>query len=317
MRSVPDTAGPGSAADPTPPGMLAKATRPETARRVTIAPKPTEADGTQEGKAGASVLLNGLKVLEAFSIDEPLLGVTEIAGRVGMHKSSVSRILAVLEQMHYVERDSDTGRFRLGLGVIALAGPLLADLDVRRAAHPALERLSQRTGETAALLVWNGHETIVVEQVASTHQVKHTAAIGTRYDSAESASVQIFLADLQWGEVLRMFDRRVLAGAHDPDSVAEYQRMLATVRQRGYAINDGRTSAEEVGLAARVRDHRGETVAAVLLSAPRFRISTQMLEPLARTVADAGQEVAERLGYRSQLPVDGPKTETDRSSAIC
>ena len=151
----------------------------------------------------------------------------------------------------------------------------------------------------------------------STHQVKHTAAIGTRYDSAESASVQIFLADLQWGEVLRMFDRRVLAGAHDPDSVAEYQRMLATMRQRGYAINDGRTSAEEVGLAARVRDHRGETVAAVLLSAPRFRISTQMLEPLARTVADAGQEVAERLGYRSQLPVDGPKTGTDRSSAVC
>jgi DNA-binding IclR family transcriptional regulator len=245
------------------------------------------------------VLLNGLKVLETFSIEEPLLGVTEIAGRVGMHKSSVSRILAVLEQVHYVERDPESGRFRLGLGVIGLAGPLLADLDVRRAAHPALERLSQRTGETAALLVWNGTETVVVEQVASTHQVKHTAAIGTRYDSADSASVQVFLAALPAGEVLRLFDRRVLTGAHDPDSVAEYQQILQTVRQQGYAVNDGRTSAEEVGLAAPVHDHRGETVAAVLLSAPRFRITTQMLEPLARTVADAGREIAVRLGYRS------------------
>ena len=245
------------------------------------------------------MLLNGLKVLETFSIDEPLLGVTEIAGRVGMHKSSVSRILAVLEQVHYVERDPESGRFRLGLGVIGLAGPLLADLDVRRAAHPALERLSQRTGETAALLVWNGSESVVVEQVASTHQVKHTSAIGTRYDSADSASVQVFLAALPPGEVLRLFDRRVLTGAHDPDSVAEYQQILQTVRRQGYAVNDGRTSAEEVGLAAPVRDHRGETVAAVLLSAPRFRISTQMLEPLARTVADAGREIAVRLGYRS------------------
>jgi DNA-binding IclR family transcriptional regulator len=245
------------------------------------------------------VLLNGLKVLETFSIDEPLLGVTEIAGRVGMHKSSVSRILAVLEQVHYVERDPESGRFRLGLGVIRLAGPLLADLDVRRAAHPALEALSQRTGETAALLVWNGHEAVVVEQVASTRQVKHTSAIGTRYDSADSASVQVFLAALPAGDVLRLFDRRVLTGAHDPESVAEYQRILEAVRDNGYAVNDGRTSAEEVGLAAPVRDHRGETVAAVLLSAPRFRISTQMLEPLARTVADAGQEIGVRLGHRS------------------
>ena len=249
-------------------------------------------------KAGTSVLLNGLKVLEAFSIDEPLLGVTEIAGRVGMHKSSVSRILAVLEQVHYVERDSDSGRFRLGLGVIALAGPLLADLDVRRASHPALEKLSQRTGETAALLVWNGHETIVVEQVASTHQVKHTAAIGTRYDSAESASVQVFLAALGRGEVLRLFDRRVLTGAHDPVSVAGYEQVLEGVRKNGYALNDGLTSAEEVGIAAPVRDHRGETVAAVLLSAPRFRIATQMLDTLGRTVAEAGREISERLGHR-------------------
>jgi DNA-binding IclR family transcriptional regulator len=112
--------------------------------------------------------------------------------------------------------------------------------------------------------------------------------------------VQVFLAALPAGEVLRLFDRRVLTGAHDSESIAEYQDILQTVRDNGYAVNDGRTSAEEVGLAAPVRDHRGETVAAVLLSAPRFRISTQMLEPLARTVADAGREVGVRLGYRSE-----------------
>ena len=127
MRSVADSAGPGSAPGLTPPGMLTRSTRPGPARRVTIPPKPTETDGSPDGRAGTSVLLNGLKVLETFSIEEPLLGVTEIAGRVGMHKSSVSRILAVLEQVHYVERDPESGRFRLGLGVIGLAGPLLAE----------------------------------------------------------------------------------------------------------------------------------------------------------------------------------------------
>ena len=246
------------------------------------------------------MLLNGLKVLETFTIEEPLLGVTEIAGRVGMHKSSVSRILALLEQGHYVERDSDSGRFRLGLGVIGLAGPLLADLDVRRAAHPALERLSRCTGETAALTVWNGQGAVVVEQVASTHNVKHTAAIGTRYESPANASVQVFLAARPAAERRALFDRLMVAsGASDhPDAWESCRAAIEDVHGKGFAINDGRTSAEEVGIAAPIHDHRGETVGVVLLSAPRFRVQQQLLDPLARNVVDSAREIDERLGYR-------------------
>lgn len=248
------------------------------------------------------MLLNGLKVLETFTIEEPLLGVTEIAGRVGMHKSSVSRILALLEQGHYVERDSSSGRFQLGLGVIGLAGPLLADLDVRRAAHPALERLSRCTGETSALMVWNGLGAVVVEQVASTHNVKHTAAIGTRYESPANASVQVFLAAQPAAERRALFDRLMLAsGASDPDAWKSYRAAIEDVHGKGFAINDGRTSAEEVGIAAPIHDHRGETVGVVLLSAPRFRVQQQLLDPLARNVVDSAREIDERLGYRRSV----------------
>jgi hypothetical protein len=59
--------------------MLTTITRPGPARRATIPPKPTDTDGSPDGRAGTSVLLNGLKVLETFSIEEPLLGFTEIA----------------------------------------------------------------------------------------------------------------------------------------------------------------------------------------------------------------------------------------------
>ncbi len=108
--------------------------------------------GDQNGdtKPSPSVLLNGLRVLEAFSITEPVLGVTEIARKVDLHKSSVSRMLATLEKAGYVEREEGTGRYRLGLGVIGLAGPLLANLDVRRVALPELEGLTRRTEETSA-----------------------------------------------------------------------------------------------------------------------------------------------------------------------
>src|SRR5699024_12286318 len=78
-----------------------------------------------------SVLQKGMRVLHAFSVTEPQLSLTEIAHRVDMHKSTVSRILGQLEHMELVVRLPDSGHFQLGLGLIGLAGPLLANLDVR------------------------------------------------------------------------------------------------------------------------------------------------------------------------------------------
>ena len=256
--------------------------------------RTVEQDG--DSRPSASVLLNGLRVLESFSVTEPVLGVNEIARRVDLHKSSVSRILATLEKAGYVERDDSSGRFRLGLGLIALAGPLLANLDVRRVAHPELEQLTQRTGETSALMVWNGHESVVVEQVASAKHVKHTAAVGTRYDTYLSASVQVFLAEMPPAEVRRLFERRLLLGPDDEHAIDALLDELRDARTRGYVVNDGRTSVEEVGISAPVHDHRGVVVAAVLLSAPRFRVPPAMLDPFGRDVADTARRVAARLG---------------------
>lgn len=259
-----------------------------------------------DSRASASVLLNGLRVLEAFSQVQPVLGVTEIAREVGLHKSSVSRILATLEQAGYVERDEDSGRFRLGLGLLALAGPLLADLDVRRVAHSALERLTRRTSETSALMVWNAPDSIVVEQVPSPRQVKHTAAIGSRYATAESASVQVFVGELPRGEVELLLEGRLRDAPRDASAREAYLAQLAQVHTQGYAVNDGRTSSEEVGVAAPVRDHRGQVVAAVLLSAPRFRVTPQMLSGLTRDVRDAATEISARLGHPTDPPTDFP-----------
>jgi DNA-binding IclR family transcriptional regulator len=255
-------------------------------------------------RPSASVLLNGLRVLEAFSISEPVLGVTDIARRVDLHKSSVSRILATLEKSGYVERDDSTGRFQLGLGLIALTGPLLANLDVRRVAQPQLEELTRRTGETSALVMWNGHESVVVEQAPSPKPVAHTAAVGTRYDTYQSSSVQVFLSEMPTAEVQRLFDRRLLIGPDDGRAAAYLDELLST-RERGYAVNDGLTSIEEVGIAAAVHDHRGALVAAIMLSAPRFRVPAAMLETYGRAVADAAHRVSARLGGRS-APADGP-----------
>lgn len=257
---------------------------------------------TRDSK-GASVISNVIDVLRCFSIEEPLQGVTEIAVQVGLHKSTVSRILATLENENIVERDPLSRRFRLGLGIITLAGPLLADLDVRKVAHPVLQELSRETGETAALVLWNETESISVEQVVSRSNVKHTSPLGTSYGTALSASVQVFLALEEEDRVRQLLASGTIEHP-SPDSAAldAYLIRLRDVRSRGYAVNFGETSTEEVGIAVPVHDHRGDVAAAVLISAPRFRVDKDQLEVLVSACVLAAKDITRRLGGRP--PVD-------------
>lgn len=252
-------------------------------------------------QGAAASLLNGLSVLEAFSVGKPVLGVTEIAQKVNLHKSTVSRILTGLAKAGYVERDEETGRFRLGLGLIGLAGPLLAELDVRRAAHADLEELTATTGETSALAVWNGVEAIVVEEIPSPHQVKHTAAIGTRYNQYGSSSVRLFLAQLPFAQVDQLLQAGLITRSLESGPAGDHRQHLATVKEQGYAVNDGFTSFEEVGISALVRDYRDEVVGCIMLSAPRSRTGPDRIAAHSDSVMAAARSVSARLGHRATV----------------
>ncbi|MGJ9404666.1 IclR family transcriptional regulator [Arthrobacter sp. KK5.5] len=264
---------------------------------------PTQATETNAESRNPSVIVNVVQVLRCFTTDEPMLGVTEIAAQVGLHKSSISRILATLEQERIVERDEQSRKYRLGMGLIAIAGPLLANLDVRRVAFPALQKLAETTGETAALNIWDGNESVTVEQIPSTKQVKHTSPMGSRYATALSASVQVFLADEEPENVRSLLtDGTVKIDDSTAHSTAAYLDRVATVRDRGHAFNYGETSSEEVGVAAPIRDHRGQVVAAILVAAPYFRVARGQLPELARACVEAAAAVSGRMGWQTPDP---------------
>ncbi len=264
-------------------------------RRDGAAPDGDGRGGTGQVRA-ASVILNVIEVLRCFTADEPLQGVTEIAAKVGLHKSSVSRILATLEEQEIVERDQASRKFRLGLGLLAMAAPLLANLDVRRVGLPTLQELGEATRETVALLVWSGSEAVTVEQVASPQQIKHTNPLGARHGTALSASVQVFLAEMPADRVRSLLGQGMPVLPDGGIGVAEYLDRLAEVRERGYAVNFGDTSPEEAGIAAPVRDHRGDVVAAVLLAAPFYRVGRDRVPELGAACASAAARVSARLG---------------------
>ncbi|MDO5052371.1 MAG: IclR family transcriptional regulator [Pseudoclavibacter sp.] len=245
---------------------------------------PANRSGTPIGSA--------LAILRCFTPGAPLLGVTAIAARVGAHKSSVSRTLATLEGEGLVERDAHSGKYRLGLGLLQLSAALLADLDVRRVARPVLARLSERLGETSSLVLWTGERAVSVEHVPAARPIRHEAQLGTSYGTTASSSVRVLLAGLPAERARRLLADGVIRAERTPE---EELARLAAERERGVAINEGSTSPDEVGVSAPVVDRSGETVAAVLVAAPRYRVDEAGLAGIAAAVREAAGEVSTRL----------------------
>lgn len=259
-------------------------------------PNPDDAV-TRQPQGAPAALLNGLAILESFSIRRPVLGVTEISEIVGLHKSTVSRMLNGLAELGYVQRERNGSRYRLGLSVLELSAPLLADLDIRDAGVEHLERLTEVTGETSALGVWSGTGTIVVDQVASPHQVRHTQPIGNRYNRWDSSSVRVMLAYQPLKTVHELLeDRRIIPPAK-PLSRQEIETELEEIRRTGTAMNKGRTTPEEFGVAAVVRDLRGAATGCVILSAPSSRVElNNSAKAFQQAVLQTAEDISARLG---------------------
>lgn len=242
-----------------------------------------------------SVVHNVIDVLRCFSSENPLVGVTEIATQVGLHKSSVSRLLTTLESEGWVEQDPATRRYQLGLGLIAIAGPLLANLNVRKVAYPYLQELAETSQETTVLAVWEESASVTVEQIASDRTIKHTSPLGARYDSTGSATVQIFLSDMDDATITQLLDDGAVR-LQEGWTLTMLRERLAEVRANGYATNLQETSDDEIGIAAPVYDHRRRVVAAILLAAPAYRMNQRVMASLTEQCVAAARKVSTRLG---------------------
>jgi DNA-binding IclR family transcriptional regulator len=255
-------------------------------------------DEVPAGPPRIAAIQHAVSVLRAFSAAEPLLGVNEIARRVGLHKSTVSRILATLEDAHLVERDGVSGRFSLGPGVVALAGPLLASLNVREVAQPYLQQLASETGESVSLSIWNHGEAVNVDQVLGPGLIQHIAPIGSRSPAHCTATGKVFLAHAAHRELQAILARGFVRFTDRTITDSGILRTeLERVRAVGYALNDRELADNLIAAAAPVRDHRGEVVAAVGVSAPAFGDIPERLERFAASTKAIALQLSQRLGH--------------------
>jgi len=224
-------------------------------------------------------------------------GVTELARRLGLHKSTASRLLATLEKRGLVEQDEESGKYRLGLVVIRLAEHAERTLDLRSLAMPELDRLARATRETTGLGVLDGDQMLTVAQADGPNLVAVGDWTGRWAPLHSVAAGKVLMSSLPEREVVRLGKRGLdrLTGR----TIAQLEPLLeelARVRRRGFATAFGESDAGLNGVAAPVHDARGNVVAAVDVWGPAFRVTPNRIPELAQQARETAAAVSVRLG---------------------
>ena len=226
------------------------------------------------------------------------LGVTELGRLLGVHKATASRLVATLAERGMVERDPISEKFRLGFGLIRLAGAAMASMDLVRIARPMLEDLADRTRETVNLGVLSTDAVVYIDQVTGTRSIVAVSWVGRRTPLHCTSNGKVLLAFMRPAERDRLLSgplpRATPSTLTDPTKL---RAQLEEIRTRGYAQTMEELEEGLNAVAAPIRRADGEVVASLSVSGPAFRMRPIDLPRVGRLTKESANAVSRRLGY--------------------
>ncbi|MFF3490381.1 IclR family transcriptional regulator [Streptomyces sp. NPDC002795] len=242
-----------------------------------------------------------VSVLQILAVRGPC-GVTEIAGQLGVHKTTVFRLLATLEARGLVEQGAGRGRYRIGHPLTELAAAAAKNTDLFLLSRPVCQELAQSAGDTVNVSVREGRDVVTVGQVAGEASIASVDWVGRRCPLHASAAGKVFLAHPAPDRHGRLPAELPVGGRlerYTPRTITRREHLakeLAAVRERGYAVSFEEYEIGLVSLAAPVRALDDTVVAAVTLAGPAFRIREDTAPALAGLLLAAAARISWRRG---------------------
>ncbi|MDQ1043795.1 IclR family transcriptional regulator [Streptomyces sp. V4I2] len=225
-------------------------------------------------------------------------GVTEIADELDVHKSTAFRLLGVLENRGLVAQAKDRGKYYLGAGVLRLAGAAAVRLDISQEGVPVCREVADELGETVNIAVLDDDAAVNIMQARGTASVTAQNWLGRRTPLHATSSGKVLLAHLPptlreglLARSLPRFTERTITGT----SVLRSE--LEAVVEQGYGIAVEELELGLAAVAAPIRSHDGKVIAAISVSGPVYRLTSDLLPELAKRAVEAGAELSRRMGY--------------------
>lgn len=246
-----------------------------------------------------SSVANAMRLLRAFSDDEFEIGVSDLAKRLGLAKSTVHRLASTLIQERILERSARDGKYRLGLVVFELGSLVRRKMDVSAEARPQLKALMESTGETVHLGVLDEHSVLYVNRIESRRAIRMGFGLGIRAPLHCTALGKALLAyqpaEFIEETIAKGLPRRTAGTITGPHA---FRLELAAIRARGYAVEDEEIEAGLRSIATVVRNDTGNVIAAIGIAGPAHRLTKKVLLSYARELMAATDAVSQRLGYQ-------------------
>lgn len=245
----------------------------------------------EDGKLTVRAVERALDILLCFTEAEDL-NLTEISARVGLHKSTVHRLLASLEGKGFIIRDPASERYRLGFRIWELSANLTHSDDPALIVLPEMERLRDQVGETVSLYVRDGMERVRVQAVQSNQAIRRVAPIGARLPLSVGASSKILVAFADSDE-----QQQLLRDPSWPTAVspAAYLQQLEEVKTLGYATSVEEREPGAAAVAAPIFGRAQRLVAALAVSGPANRLTLKKMKEHAPVLMEAARRMGKML----------------------
>ncbi len=245
-----------------------------------------------------SSLAKALCLLDLFDAEQEELSLTEMAEALDTRAGTIYPIVTTLHRYGYLQRDSHTKRYRLGLRLLAQAGRILASLDIREQAKPVLKKLARDLSANTHLGVLYDCEVLFLDREEATPGVVLSSPVGSRVPAHCTALGKVFLA--HDGDAAA----RVCAAGELPAVTVytitdpqELQNQLGEVRKRGYAVDMEEFHEGNVCVGAPIRNHEGLVGGGISISVGKARLERDPLSAFVDGVVEGAAEVSEAMGY--------------------
>ncbi|CCQ92286.1 Regulatory protein IclR [[Clostridium] ultunense Esp] len=232
-----------------------------------------------------------LDILLGFA-NEPEMGLTDIAKKVNLHKSTVFRLLGTLELKGFIIRDPKTDKYRLGYRILELASNLHRPDDPFAILLPEMEQLRDTLGETVSLYIREGLERIRILAVQSNQTIRRYAPIGQRMPLTVGASSKVLVAFADPSLFQMMKDEMIWPKNIDP---AKYLSQIEEIRRLGYATSMEEREPGVSAVSAPILKRNGEIFAALAVSGPVQRLMPARMKEIAPIVVEAANRMSRMI----------------------
>jgi IclR family acetate operon transcriptional repressor len=243
-----------------------------------------------------------LIILKQIAFSETGIGVREIARGMGISPSVAQKSIQALVAQGFARQNPETQMYELGSMAIRVGLAGLLRLELRQVARPYLQQLTEATGESSFLGIEQGDGAVYIDKVLSQTELRMDVPLGSWRPMNCTAVGKALLAFLPEDRLHQLAQDGAFRypTANSIRDLEVLEEEMASIRERGIAIDRGEFVAEAMCLAAPVRNHEGDVVATIVVSGPRQRMEPRA-EDFALQVKSCGDAVSRALGYMQPI----------------